>query len=511
MNRAVVIRTTRGLAEQALSWAGAGDATIVVGFDARTDSRHFAADAVGVLVAAGITVRFFDEPVPTPLVGYVVKQLRATAGIVITASHNPAEYNGYKIYAPGGVQLVEPADREIAARIERVGPANQVPRTAIDLSAPPSGAERLDEDHFEAYVRELVQLRARAFQGDDLHIVYTPLHGVGWKFAVHALHDAGHTHVSVVPEQAEPDPDFPTVAFPNPEEPAALECAIELANSTGADLVLANDPDADRLAVAVPRADRTFRRLSGNQIGVLLADYLLARVPTEPTRLIVSTIVSSPMIDAVARHHHARLERTLTGFKWIWSAALEIERTGAARLVLGYEEALGFSALGLVRDKDGISAAVLFADMAADCVRNGVSVHERLMTLYRQYGLWVSVQQSVTRPGIQGSHEIAHAMNRLRTEQPRSIAARRIVRLTDFSRDAESRPRWLPNTNMVGLDLECGGRVLVRPSGTEPKLKIYVDLPGSLRNEEDVGRRESDVTVEATALACAVVEDLGLG
>ncbi len=458
MNRAVIIRATRGLADYLLA---AEPGLVVVGRDARLSSPQFLEDTVAVLAAAGLAVHYFEGPVPTPAVAYAVRVLGARAGIMITASHNPADYNGYKVYAPNAVQIVSPVDRDIAQAIDRVGAANQVPRLEDPLHA--EGVERIDDALIEQYYGDLEVARAGGQADPDMKVVYTPLHGVGWRFFAEAAARAGYRHIIPVPAQVEPDGSFPTTHFPNPEEPGAMDLAMELGQSQSADMVLANDPDADRLAVAVPTGNG-WVRLSGNQVGCLLADYVLQHAPSEPRPIVVESIVSSPMLGAIAEAYGARFEQTLTGFKWIWNAALDLEAAGEGRFVFGYEEALGYSVGRAVRDKDGITAATVFADLASACKKEGISVGDRLAALYRRFGLWVSTQKSIVRPGREG---------------------------------AEHRPRWLGATPLVALELEGQARVLVRPSGTEPKLKIYVDLRADLSEGDDVQ------AVERTALDAA--------
>lgn len=510
MNRAVVIRATRGLADYLLAReADAKRLPVVLGWDARLSSRQFAEDTAGVLVGAGIPVRYFEEPVPTPLVAYAARQLSAVAAVVVTASHNPPEYNGYKVYASNAVQIVPPIDREIAERIERVGPAKQVRRVEGALLGQDSRAEPVPSSLFDRYLAELDAVRPAGAADRDFGIVYTPMHGVAGKFVQQALAHAGYARVVSVPEQEAPDGHFPTVRFPNPEEPGALDLALALAKREAAELVLANDPDGDRLAVCVPTVSGRWLQLSGNQVGLLLADLLLDGALKSPQPLVISSIVSSPMLGAIARARGARFEQTLTGFKWIWNAALDLEAAGGVRFCFGYEEALGYSVGRIVRDKDGIGAAVLFADLAARARADGQSVLERLERLCRQHGLWVSVQKSITRPGTQGQAEIERAMETLGAEHPAALAGRGVTGASDFRSGGEARPRWLPNTSMIGLDLEGGGRLLVRPSGTEPKLKIYVDLCVDVGQEESVRGREDSAQSEARAIADALAAHLG--
>ena len=498
MNRAAVIRTTAGLASY-LDARGRGGGPIVLGYDGRNSSRQFAEDAAGVLVAAGIEVRYFEGTAPTPLVSFAARHLSATAAIVVTASHNPAADNGYKVYDANSAQIIPPVDGEIAAAISAVGPANEVPRAegalggALELATPITGME-------EQYRTEMLAFRDPPASGPSPRIAYTALHGVGGPLALRALAAGGHESVAAVPEQFEPDGRFPTVAFPNPEEPGAMDMVESLGTAEEVDLVIANDPDADRLAVSVPEAG-AWRRLTGNEIGVLLADFVLRRIGSGSGDLVINSIVSSPMLGSVAAAHGARFEQTLTGFKWIANAAMDLERDGL-RFVFGYEEALGFTVGSMVRDKDGISAAVWFADLVAAEAEQGRNVLDRLNDLWDEHGLWMSAQYGVKRPGSDGSMEIAAAMGRLRTASPEGVAGHQVVGITDFAEGASDRPRWLPVTNLVVLHFEGGSRVLARPSGTEPKLKFYADVRGT-------GAPDA-VATEAATLARGLAAEVGL-
>ena len=512
MNRAVVIRATRGLAEYILAKnTDPRTLPVVVGFDGRLSSRRFAEDAVGVLVAAGIPVRFFEDPAPTPLVAHAARELSANAAIVITASHNPPEYNGYKVYAANAAQIVSPVDQEISARIAAVKSAKDVPLVAGAMGGSHAKAERVSSAFFDRYLAEVDAVRPRVERDQQLCIVYTPMHGVGWRYVRQTFERSGYPNLHVVPEQAEPDGRFPTVNFPNPEEPGALDLAMKLADEQKADLILANDPDADRLAACIPTATGRFRQLTGNQVGLLLADFMLEHALAAPRPLVASSIVSSPMLGAIAEARGARFEQTLTGFKWIWNAALDLEAQAGVRFAFGYEEALGYSVGRIVRDKDGISAALLLADLAAYEKTRGRGLGERLDDLYRKHGLWVSLQKSITRPGSDGLAEIEQAMQRLKDAPPETVGGVRVTRVTDFRSGAEARPRWLPATSLIALDLEGGGRVLVRPSGTEPKLKIYVDLRVPLAASERVSAKEEEALRAAQALADDVADRVGLG
>ena len=498
MNRAVVIRTTAGLAAH-LQATGRGAGPVALGYDGRTSSRQFAEDTAAVLVGAGIEVRYFEGTAPTPLVAFAVSAIEAVAGVVVTASHNPPADNGYKVYDSNGAQIIPPVDGQIAAAIERAGPATDVPRVEGALSGTSALASPL-EGIERRYLAEVLAFRGVAAPGPAPGIAYTPLHGVGGPLALKAFSAAGYDSVTVVEQQFEPDGLFPTVAFPNPEEPGAMDMVEQTGTEAGADLVIANDPDADRLAVSVP-TEHGWRRLSGNEIGVLLADFVLRSVGSGSGDLVINSIVSSPMLGSVAAEHGARFEQTLTGFKWIANAGLDLEADGY-RFVFGYEEALGYTVGPVVRDKDGISAAVWFADLVAAEAEHGRTVLDRLRDLWDEHGLWMSAQYSVRRPGADGAVEIAAAMGRLRTNRPTEVAGRAVVGVTDFAEGAADRPRWLPSSNLIVLTLEGGSRVLARPSGTEPKLKFYADVRGAGDSEP--------VAEQAAALARGMAAAIGL-
>lgn len=483
MNRAVIVRTTAGLA--AYVSARVEDAArrgVVVGHDARHMSRAFAEEAARVLAGAGMRVYLYATHAPTPLTAFAVKDLGAAAGIMVTASHNPPEYNGFKVYWGDGAQIVPPHDRGIAEAIDRVGPANEVERPRLEALRGSGGVRDVPAATLERYAAGVTSL-SRDGAGRDLsRIVYTPMHGVGDPFTRAALAAYGFSDVATVPKQRDPDPDFSTVVFPNPEEPGALDLALDLARERNATLVLANDPDADRLAVAVPSGQAGgFRQLTGNEVGVLLGEYLLAR-GSGPDRLVVTTVVSSPMLGEIAKAMGVAYAETLTGFKWISSTAMRLEAERGLEFVFGYEEALGYTAGTVVRDKDGVSAAALFAELAAVAAAAGRSVEDELERLARTYGLFLSSQRNVVRKGAEGAAAIRATMASLRADPPASVGGRAVTAARDYQartrRDGAGRVTALdlPATNALALDLEGGARIIARPSGTEPKIKYYFDL-----------------------------------
>lgn len=511
MNLAVIRRTTAGVARYLLQQAQrAAPPLVVVGADARPSSAAFLAETVGVLAAHGVGVRFFPQPVATPIVAYAARRLGAAAAIVITASHNPPGYNGYKLYGGDAAQIAPPEEQAVAAEIERSGAASDEPISEGAFSGASPLARELEASWIEEYVRDVVAGAGRCPGAAELSIAYTPLHGVGYAPVSAVLEQAGFIRLNTVAEQREPDGTFPTVRFPNPEEPGTLDRLLALARDLGADLALANDPDVDRLAAAVPDGAGGFVPLSGNQLGVLLGDFVLEHTPRGATPLVLESIVSSPMLEAVARAHGARLERTLTGFKWIWRAALELTKDPALTFAYAFEEALGYSVSALARDKDGVSAALALAQLAAQEKAAGSSVRARLERLFRRHGLWVSVQHSIVLEGRSGAAAIQAAMARLANAPPRELAGIAIDRVTDYQRGAEQRPAWLATSPLIELGLGAQGRILTRPSGTEPKLKLYVDLRAPLPDGGDVWQAHAVATVRARELAEALAETMGL-
>lgn len=502
MNRAVVIRASRGLADHLLATTPEDRGAVVVGRDARLSSQVFMDDVVAVLVAAGLDVLYFPEPVPTPLVAYAARHFSAVSAVVVTASHNPPADNGYKVYDTNGVQIVPPTDREIAAAIAAVGAAVDVPRAEI-LG---DHAVAVHQELYDDYLVEVAAALPTVTGDRSLSIVYTAMHGVGGRYVIAALERFGFTNLHPVAVQFAPDGRFPTVAFPNPEEPGAMDRAHELAASIDAELVIANDPDTDRLAVSLAEPDGGYRQLTGNQIGVLLGEFLLRHSDIDQP-IVLNSIVSSPMLASMAEHYEATYDQTLTGFKWIWNAALDLEAARRGDFEFGYEEALGYSVGPVVRDKDGISAAVAFCVLAAAAKGDGATVWDRLGDLYRREGVWVSTQESVTRHGVDGAAEIAAAMAALEQQAPPSLAGFPVTEVIDYRTGAEDRPRYLGATPLVVFTLGAAGRALVRPSGTEPKLKIYVDL----RDEagEDWRVTEERLLRQAEEVAADLVDFLG--
>ena len=494
MNRGTVRRASAGLAAHVTDrHGGAGAPTIVVGHDARHRSAQFARDAAAVFAGAGVRGLLIDGPVPTPVLAYAVRALGGDAGVMVTASHNPATDNGYKVYGADGAQIVAPADAEISARIDAAPAAD-----ALALGEP----EPADPAIVARYLEAVVPAALAHVPGDRaLDIVYTPLHGVGRDAALAAFAGAGFPAVHVVAEQARPDPDFPTVPRPNPEEPGVLDLALRDARARGADIVLANDPDADRLAVAVPwpGAPGGWRTLTGDEVGALLAEQLLRGVGDPTQALLVTTVVSSSQLRALAQAFGARCAETLTGFKWI----MQLAATSRQPLLLGYEQALGYAVTELVRDKDGISAALVMAALAAHARARGLTVKDRLDALAERFGLYATAEHSIAFAATGDAARAAAEVDRLCAHPPDALIGEVVTAIDDLATGTRRVPGPAPSTTSLGLP-PAGGVVLhagetvrlaVRPSGTEPKLKLYlqvvepVDRGGPDAARERAGRR----------------------
>lgn len=464
MNRAVVRRTTAGLCRVvAARGAAAAARGVVVGHDARHGSAAFAADVAEVAAALSVRSRLISSPLPTPITAFALRHLGAEAAVVVTASHNPASDNGYKVYAADGAQVVPPEDAAIAAAAE------VAPPPATDRPQP---VEAVDEQELLAAYRDRCLRLVDKRGARELSIVYTPLHGVGGAVVPSLLTAAGFAPPVLVAAQAAPDPDFPTVAFPNPEEPGTLARALALGEETGADVVLANDPDADRLAMAV-RDPRTgaLVALSGDELGALLAEHVLQRSAGDD-RLVATTIVSSSLLADLAQEAGVDYVETLTGFKWIARAAMG--RPGR-RLVFGYEEALGYAVDDAVGDKDGMSAALVAAEMAATARAAGTSLHARLDALEARLGVHVTGQLSLRPEGPDAAAAMAAIVDAWREAPPAELGGDALSAVRDLSAGTDS----LPPTDALVWRLGDAGRIVLRPSGTEPKIKVYFEATTS--------------------------------
>ncbi|QKW06615.1 phospho-sugar mutase [Streptomyces sp. NA04227] len=484
MNRAVVIRAAAGLAAY-LRARGEGDGLVVIGYDARFKSADFARDTAAVMTGAGLRAALLPRPLPTPVLAFAIRHLGAVAGVEVTASHNPPRDNGYKVYLGEGSQIVPPADAGIAAEIAAVASLADVPR-------PESGWEVLGEEVLDAYLARTDAVLAEG-SPRTVRIVHTALHGVGTETLRAAFARAGFPAPVPVPEQAEPDPEFPTVAFPNPEEPGAMDLAFATARQAAPDLIIANDPDADRCAVAVPdrAAEGGWRMLRGDEVGALLAAHLVRR---GVSGTFAESIVSSSLLGRIAEKAGLRHEETLTGFKWI-------ARVDGLRY--GYEEALGYCVDPEgVRDKDGITAALLVAELASELREQGRQLTDLLDELAVEHGLHATDQLSVR---VKDLSLIADAMRRLREHPPTQLAGLAVTRTEDLTEGTET----LPPTDGLRYTLE-GARVIVRPSGTEPKIKCYLEVVLPVDSPTDLGVVRHRATQLLNALKTDLAEAAGI-
>ncbi|MFB6609620.1 phospho-sugar mutase [Agromyces sp. NPDC056379] len=488
MNRVLVSQAAAGLAAHLVEHAALGQTpSIVIGYDGRKNSAVFARDTAEIMAGAGVRAILLPRLLPTPVLAFAVRYFDVSAGVMVTASHNPPNDNGYKVYLGGddhGSQIVAPADAEIAAQIRRVAETLLVP----DL---PRGVfETASESVIDEYIRQTAQVAAAP--AAQPRVVYTAMHGVGWQTMASVLDAAGFEAPRLVEAQIEPDAAFPTVSFPNPEEPGAMDLSFARAREVDAELIIANDPDADRLAVAIPdaAAESGYRRLSGNEVGLVLGWQAAERAAavagdSGPNGALACSIVSSPGLEAIARAYDLDFEATLTGFKWI---------SRAPGLVFGFEEALGYLVNpGTVRDKDGISAGVAFLSLAAQLKAGGRTVADHLDDFVERFGCHDSGQISIR---VTELSRIGEIMARLRAEPPASIGGIRVERIEDLADGFGE----LPPSDVLRIVLEGGGRVMVRPSGTEPKLKVYIDAVS-----------ETGSVAERRAAASAAVSALDAG
>ena len=466
MNRVMVRVVATAIAQELLSDNERDEPPlVVVGYDARHKSQIFAQDTVRVLAAHGVRSSIFPRPAPTPVLAYTSLSKKAKAGIMVTASHNPAEDSGYKVYWEDGAQIVSPIDLKIAQRIDFKNPPSE------EALADYEDANILKDDN--GSIQKYVDFASSSVSPEskrEIKQIYTPLHGVGKEVFVDVFQKAGFENPTVVKSQAEPDPDFPTVSFPNPEEEGALDLAIELAVEKNADLVLANDPDADRLAVVVHHKDN-WCRLNGNEIGVLLAEHILSKGQGED-RLVVTTVVSSRLLSKIADFHKVKYAETLTGFKWIVRPGLEDKNS---RFVFGYEEALGFALGDSVRDKDGITSALAFAELAAELKAEDKTVMDLLDELWNRHGVH---KTALFTKRLDAETDIsADFMSPWRTYPPERIGEFAVIESIDLLTPESG----LPATDALVFNI-LNGRIVIRPSGTEPMVKAYVEVTESVIN-----------------------------
>ena len=500
MNLYTVRKATQGLADY-LNASGLPK-KVAIAHDSRHNGALFARETARVLAANGITACMYPRLEPTPALSWAVRYLGCGAGVCVTASHNPAPYNGYKAYGPDGCQITSQAAAAISAAIAETDAFAGVKSMDFD-EAVASGKVKLIEDavlerYYDAVLAQSVNnLSDEQIAAAPLKLVYTPLNGTGLVSVTTVLARAGVSDVTVVPEQEQPDGNFPTCPYPNPEIFEALRLGLELAKKSGADLMLATDPDADRVGIAVKCKDGSYELLSGNEVGVLLLDYICAgRIEqgTMPKNAVMcKSIVSTPLADKVAEHYGVECRNVLTGFKWIGDQIAKLEAAGEVdRFIFGFEESYGYLAGPYVRDKDAIIGSMLICEMAAYYRAKGSSIKEELERIYAEYGRYLNKVDSFEFPGLSGMDKMAGIMQNLRDNPPKDFAGDKVVKVVDYKKPEET---GLPAANVLIYTLESGATVVVRPSGTEPKIKTYFTTKG-----KDLA--EAEAQKEKLAEAC---------
>lgn len=480
MNIWVVRQATQGVADWVKTQGGTQ--TVAISYDSRLKGWTFAKDAAAVLAANGIHVRLYDELMPVPALSFATRYYHCNAGIMITASHNPAKYNGFKAYGPDGCQMTDDAAAIVYDQIQKTDVLTGAKYITFAEGVEKGLIQFVEDDCKEALYEaiESRQVRPNLCKTAGLKLVYSPLNGTGLVPVTRVLSDMGITDITIVPEQEYPNGYFTTCPYPNPEIYEALEKGLELAKKVGADLMLATDPDADRVGIAMKCPDGSYELVSGNEMGVLLLDYICAgriekgTMPKNPVA--VKSIVSTPLADLVAKHYGVELRHTLTGFKWIGDQIAQLEvHDEEERFIFGFEESYGYLAGSYVRDKDAIVGSMLICEMAAYYRSIGSSIKQRLEEIYAQYGRFLNKVDSYEFDGLSGMDKMAGIMNTLRTNPPVEFAGRKVVSLTDYNKPEET---GLPKANVLIFGLEDGATVVVRPSGTEPKIKTYFTTLG---------------------------------
>ena len=490
MNIHVVARASQGLA----NWLGKG-ASVVIGYDTRSKSDLFARTAAAVFAANGMLVRLWPEPLPVPTVSYAVRVLGASAGVMITASHNPAKYNGYKVYGPDGCQITTEAAAEILAEIMRVDLFTDVKSMDFDTALAEGRIQQIDDAVLTAFLEE-VKHQSVLFGDEidrDVAIVYSPLNGTGLKPVTRALSESGFTNITVVEEQREPDGNFPTCPYPNPEIREAMELGLQYCERTGADLMLATDPDCDRCGIAVKAPDGSYRLLSGNEVGLLLLDYICsqrirhAAMPAHP--VFVKTVVTMDLAEKIADSYGVETVNVLTGFKFIGEVIGRLEQAGrVSDYICGFEESYGYLTGSYVRDKDGVNAAFMISEMFAFYKTRGISLLDKLRELYANYGYCMNTLHSYEFPGSAGMEKMGAIMAAFRRASE-YIGGKKLLRIEDYGLGLNG----LPKSDVLKFYTDDAS-VVIRPSGTEPKLKTYISV--TAENEESARRIEEKISGE---------------
>ena len=480
MNIWVVRQATQGLANWVLTQGG--NQTVAIAYDSRLKSDIFSKEAAGVLAANGINVRIYDALMPVPALSFATRYYKCNAGIMVTASHNPAKYNGYKAYGPDGCQMTDDAAAIVYDEIQKTDVLTGAKRISFAEGVEKGLIKFVGDDCKKEFYEaiEARQVRPGLAKTSGLKLVYSPLNGTGLVPVTKVLNDMGITDITIVPEQEYPNGYFTTCPYPNPEIFEALKYGLELAKETGADLMLATDPDADRVGIAMKCPDGSYELVSGNEMGVLLLDYICAgrietgTMPENPVA--VMSIVSTPLADAVAKHYGVELRHVLTGFKWIGDQIAQLEAAGEVdRFIFGFEESYGYLAGPYVRDKDAVIGSMMICEMAAYYRSIGSSIKQRLEEIYAEYGRYLNKVDSFEFPGLSGMDKMADIMKGLRENPPKDFAGIAVTKVTDYAKPEET---GLPKANVLIYELEDGSTTIVRPSGTEPKIKTYFTTKG---------------------------------
>ena len=492
MNIWVVRQATQGLANWVKTQGGTQ--TVAISYDSRLKSDVFSKEAAGVLAANGINVRIYDALMPVPALSFATRFYKCNAGIMVTASHNPAKYNGYKAYGPDGCQMTDDAAAIVYEEIQKTDILTGAKRMSFAEGVEKGLIKFVGDDCKKAFYEAIESRQVRPGLAKDagLKLVYSPLNGTGLVPVMKVLKDIGITDVTIVPEQEYPNGYFTTCSYPNPEIFEALEYGLKLAKETGADLMLATDPDADRVGIAMKCPDGSYELVSGNEMGVLLLDYICAgriekgTMPKNPVA--VMSIVSTPLADKVAEHYGVELRHVLTGFKWIGDQIAQLEAAGEEeRFIFGFEESYGYLAGGYVRDKDAVIGAMLICEMAAYYRSIGSSIKQRLDEIYKESGRYLNKVDSFEFPGLTGMDKMQGIMDDFRKNPPKEIGGKNVVSVTDYTKPEET---GLPKSNVLIYELEDDSTVVVRPSGTEPKIKTYFTTTGKDLDEATKKKEE---------------------
>ncbi len=498
MNIWVVRQATQGVADWVKTQGGTQ--TVAISYDSRLKGWNFARDAAGVLAANGIHVRIYDELMPVPALSFATRYYHCNAGIMVTASHNPAKYNGYKAYGPDGCQMTDEAADIVYQQIQKTDVLTGAKYMSFAEGVNKGLIQFVEDDCKNALYEaiEARQIRPGIAATSGLKLVYSPLNGTGLVPVTRVLNDIGIHDITIVPEQEYPNGYFTTCSYPNPEILDALKKGLELAEKTGADLMLATDPDADRVGIAMKCPDGSYELVTGNEMGVLLLDYICAgrieqgTMPAKPVA--VKSIVSTPLANAVAEHYGVELRETLTGFKWIGDQIAQLEAAGEVdRFIFGFEESYGYLAGPYVRDKDAVIGSMLICEMAAYYRSIGSSIKQRLEEIYKEYGRYLNKVDSFEFPGLSGMDKMAGIMNELRTNPPKDFAGKKVVKVMDYTKPEET---GLPAANVLIYSLDDGSTVVVRPSGTEPKIKAYYTTLGKNLAEAEAEKEKLAAALE---------------